>query len=463
MLTANTTTAAATTTTTTTTSPLVGSQYAYKPPTYNTYTPIYHTYTPPSYTEPKYSATPSVYSNSSNIFDPPVDSSSSTAPSATTQRPYVSAIRKRRTLFSDGFDPSSGSETEGFYSDNGMYSNNHNSSFNSYKSSRDDEASVPRSSTTGSIYSTANGTANARTRPLSIVSEEANSLKYNLNPVSNTTTTNTTTINSASATIPIKVEHQQQEAAVKTTESKVASYRSLPRPLIKKSNSINSNKYESTPLNTLTNSISNSNLATNAATTTTTTNNNNNTHTHTNTTTSTVNPSTAKIRSTPFNRSTAISSSNETATTVPSAGLVQPKRLGVNNNSEPKNNILASSNIKCQNEIAIVTSMMPKNRDASHTGATGTGGGTTSALSSMSRIRSLDSKNREKLKTNHLVTKKPPSQAWVNVHFIYIAFFENQAKYEIFKRKFTSPANLTFFSFFFMVISAFCTITAKNL
>ena len=222
-------------------------------------------------------ASSSRYNNSSSIYDPTpvqVDSSSSTPSPA---RPYVSAIRKRRTLFSDGFDPSSGSENESTYTIGSPAT-----------TISSDICSMPRSATTSTIYSNQSSNNNARSRPLSIVSEEAN---------------NNNSLRHVSANPSTTISGPEEEKGVNRT---------LPRPaVIKKSNSVSS----ATVSSVLPNSVT----------------------------------VPAKIRST----STTTASSNSSVSSKPSSGETNGGTT------------VANRHIKVQNEIAFVTSMMPKSTTVS--------------------------------------------------------------------------------------------------
>ncbi|CAF0775802.1 unnamed protein product [Brachionus calyciflorus] len=240
--------------------------------------------------------------------------------STTTPRPYVSAIRKRRTLFSDGFDSAS---TE-FRGENTL--SDFVSSTNSFNSDSDflTTFSTPRPTTVtiDESKNTGLGFSLVRNRPLSIVSEEAN-----LN-----------TTNSG-----LNRSYTMNDTRVKILENKESEFKN--RSSLKKSNSICSNKNDK---------IDNS----------------------------------CKSKSSVFDRLTVNQPVNVSST---SCLLKTNSGSSINNNS--RNYEIKK---KEENEIAVVTSCVPKTRRESTTSNSTNSSISTNALN---RIRSLDSKSRDKFKS----------------------------------------------------------------
>lgn len=257
-------------------------------------------------------------------------------------RPYVSAIRKRRTLFEDL--QASGPTTPAI---------NHNT-----------QNYMPTSYSTDASFSTYNPTASNDVesrlqRPLSIVNEEAAAAAMGYHPLTR----------SLSAKGDSRV-YQSADIERKAPSADI-SYK-LSRPPLNKSASTTS--------------------ATTTSATSVTQKSYDSTSTSGRTSPMPSKESTAqpKLRSTVFDRLTVL---NNTNTPKLSGGQASKSNSNLNLNLETPNK--SKRDIKDQNEIAVVTNMTPKKE--------------LSQSSSLNRIRSLDSKSRDKLKNKDFLKKSTSS------------------------------------------------------
>lgn len=189
-----------------------------------------HQYTS-TYYEPvssKFSSTTTSNFSTALATDPYSSSTTSTAQSPA--RPYVSAIRKRRTLFSDGFDTASTElkpETTDYISN--------------YPKPRDYEEPVglfqnrtsylPSDPKNSPIITSVAGFSHTRNRPLSIVNEESNNPLLCLN---RSFTLNETRFK------PIEKDHSFHEPSLSANASTTSTSKPKTTTLLKKSNSITS-------------------------------------------------------------------------------------------------------------------------------------------------------------------------------------------------------------------------------
>ena len=324
-------------------------------------------------------------------------------------RPYVSAIRKRRTLFDE--DISLGSSTTAtpedlnhsqmsmynassslFYKPPSLYSNNNYN--NNNNSARPDyyTTSSFAAPSTNDCNSYSNYTSGGSTRsPAELASSKPVNLKstietgsLNLNrPVSLETTSSKNEVTNANSLVA--TASAQQAINVASSASKLLK--------LKKSHSTN------TKLDT---------------------NNTNNNSPPTTSIHTTVSNS-AKIRSTVFDRLAALNSATAgagsvnttTLTTSPTTTSAAQPLSSISNGRRISNEIVPtkppiridSSQIKLQNDIAIVTSMIPsaKRKDSLPSLNTSASSNSNAAIS---RMRSLDSKSREKFRIVSAATKE---------------------------------------------------------
>lgn len=258
-------------------------------------------------------------------------------------RPYVSAIRKRRTLFEDL--QASGTAT----TTTSMNPNSQNY--------------MPTSYSTDASFSTYNPSASTDAesrlqRPLSIVNEEAAAAAMGYHPLTR----------SLSAKGDSRVYQSTDiERKAPSTEN---SYK-LSRPPLNKSASTTSSTSTSATQKSY-DSASSSGDRTSPMPS------------------SKESSSQPKLRSTVFDRLTVLNNSN---TPKLSGGQASKSNSNLNLNLETPNK--SKRDIKDQNEIAVVTNMTPKKEQ--------------SQPSSLNRIRSLDSKSRDKLKNKDFLKKSTSS------------------------------------------------------
>ena len=321
------------------------------------------TYTSPLSTDSLYTADLSKYSSGGTA-----DSDSS--------RPYVSAIRKRRTLFDEP-----GMEAES----TAQYTNSFHSDF----------ASPYLSSFAKTVDSDA---YSGRQRPLSIVSEETGGGGYHPLTRSLSAKGDSRLLNNDTT------QHTINQLETSSSSSSNNSFK-LNKPPIKKSNSTVS-ATNPKPSQSHCQSEAGSSGTTSPISVP-------QQHQH----------QQPKLRSTVFDRLAALNNTSLNASQSTKLSYQQKSSLGTSNlnlnnieqplekkrDSSVKPNAeftapLKSQVIKDQNEIAIVTSMTPatSKKDLSQYSST-------NSAATLNRIRSLDSKSREKLRNKDFGAKKPAS------------------------------------------------------
>lgn len=299
-------------------------------------------YSTNNYNFPSTSLSRSTHGITENIYKTDFTKFSSDLGSLDSARPYVSAIRKRRTLFED------------LQSGTG----NQEALTNQYL--------IPQNYTTSqNTDSNEQYVVNRQQRPLSIVSEEAG-----YHPL----TRSLSAKGDSRSFVDIQKISNIPDAANNSNSSKIN------RPPLKKSHSTASPQKSPVPsTNQQCDSSSNDAIP------------------HT-----TVSAPQPKLRSTVFDRLAALNNNNTNSPKLSS----QKSNSNLNLNLETPEITMKKSakNIKDQNEIAIVTNMTPSTskKDLSHYSST-------NSTATLSRIRSLDSKSRDKLKNKDFLKKSQSS------------------------------------------------------
>ena len=343
------------------TSPYIASSFAAN----SVYSPISTTYQPPStyssYASSKYStigpSTVNSYLSSSN------DSSELSTSGSLTHRPYVSAIRKRRTLFSDEL-MSDESSNSSFSKTSSIFSHDSTTFQDPPETTirpKIDNSRPNLDDTQSNNNKNGIGYSHARNRPLSIVNEEAAAAAAAA--AANGGLNRSLTFNESHL---LKSSYQtSRENTIR--ENEPISNQTTPKPKIqiKKSNSVNSPNSKPE-----------------------------------------INKARTKLSSSEKDQTMSSSTFNVAASNVTKPNNITPTKV---NSSPQKPDTKKStsfeqpniSNIKLQNEIAIVTSMVPKKKDIPIPIPTTNSDDNDACLNgqSINRIRSLDSKSREKYKS----------------------------------------------------------------